>query len=108
MRPTIMRIVVVLPAPLGPRKPKTSPRRTERLRWSTASVLPKLLVSSWVASTTGGSSAEGDTGRSSIGVDRVFMRWGPPVTNHAREGWRRDDIGVTCSPTLPRDGYGEH
>ncbi len=38
--PSIMRMVVVLPAPLGPRKPKISPRRTSTLRLSTASRSP--------------------------------------------------------------------
>src|SRR2546430_13231195 len=33
--PQSMRNTVVLPAPLGPRRPKTSPRRTSKLTWST-------------------------------------------------------------------------
>ena len=37
MKPAIMRIVVDLPAPLGPRKPRTSPGSTEKVRSSTAS-----------------------------------------------------------------------
>src|SRR3954447_23831308 len=38
--------VVVLPAPLGPRRPKISPRPTERSRPFTAAILPaKILVS---------------------------------------------------------------
>src|SRR2546425_11719873 len=36
IRPSNMRRVVVLPAPLGPRNPKTSPRCTSRSRASTA------------------------------------------------------------------------
>ena len=40
---------VVLPAPLGPRKPKTSPRRTDRERSATASFAPKRLRSPWVS-----------------------------------------------------------
>src|ERR1019366_834585 len=35
-RPQSMRIVVDLPAPFGPRKPKTSPFTTSRFSWSTA------------------------------------------------------------------------
>ena len=31
-----MPTVVVLPAPLGPRRPKISPLRTDSARWSTA------------------------------------------------------------------------
>src|SRR5689334_19969828 len=45
-----MRMVVVLPAPLGPRKPTISPRATSKLMWSTASTGPKYLVrvSTWI------------------------------------------------------------
>ena len=39
-RPRIMRIVVDLPAPFGPRKPVTRPGRTSKDRSSTASVRP--------------------------------------------------------------------
>src|ERR1700735_3762193 len=39
-----IRTIVVLPAPLGPRSPKTSPRRTSKLTWSTAVNAPKRLV----------------------------------------------------------------
>src|SRR6202022_2857899 len=43
-------IVVVLPAPFGPRRPKISPRRTSKERWSTATTSPKRLVrlSTWM------------------------------------------------------------
>src|SRR5438552_17517003 len=41
---TIMRIVVVLPAPFGPMRPKTRPGRTCRLRSLTAVNTPKRLV----------------------------------------------------------------
>src|SRR5680860_1701185 len=47
-----MRMVVVLPAPLGPRKPNTSPSQTLRSRWSTARRPLKSLVSWWVERTT--------------------------------------------------------
>src|SRR5690349_10981722 len=40
-RPHSMRMVVDLPAPLLPRKPKTSPRLTSKLTSSTALNLPK-------------------------------------------------------------------
>src|SRR5713101_4726022 len=40
--------IVVLPAPLGPSSPKTSPRRTSKLTLSTAVNAPKRLVSSLV------------------------------------------------------------
>ena len=41
-----MRMVVVLPAPLGPRKPKISPRRTVKLTRSTAVKLSNCLTNS--------------------------------------------------------------
>src|SRR5713226_8111162 len=40
--------IVVLPAPLGPSSPKTSPRRTSKLTLSTAVKVPKRLVRSLV------------------------------------------------------------
>ena len=43
-RPHNMRIVVDLPAPFGPRKPKTSPLRTSRLMRSTATKSPNRLT----------------------------------------------------------------
>jgi hypothetical protein len=45
MNPASMRIVVDLPAPLGPRKPTTSPCITWKLTPSTAVKLPKRFVS---------------------------------------------------------------
>src|SRR3954454_3886298 len=43
--PAIMRSVVVLPAPLGPRKPNSSPLGTSRSIASTAVKLPYFFVS---------------------------------------------------------------
>ena len=40
IRPVSMRIVVDLPAPLGPRKPKKQPRGTSRFTPSTAALIP--------------------------------------------------------------------
>src|ERR1700680_2491956 len=42
--PIMMRIVVVLPAPLGPRKPKTSPFSMEKSRSRTAVNSPYFLL----------------------------------------------------------------
>src|SRR5687767_7498824 len=44
MRPTSMRMVVVFPAPLGPRKPKTSPAWTSKEAESTIVLLPMTFV----------------------------------------------------------------
>ncbi len=43
-KPAIMRRVVVLPQPLGPRKETNSPGSTDRLKSSTAVVAPKVLA----------------------------------------------------------------
>ena len=45
--------VVVFPAPFGPRKPKTSPSSTCRVRFSTAVRLPNFLVRFSVSITLG-------------------------------------------------------
>src|SRR3954463_1324659 len=44
MKPVIMRMVVDLPAPLGPRKPSTSPRSTLKEMPSTARLAPNVLT----------------------------------------------------------------
>src|SRR5215210_5570284 len=44
MKPVTMRMVVDLPAPLGPRKPRTSPRSTANERSLTAIFGPNALV----------------------------------------------------------------
>src|SRR6266849_5793911 len=51
-RPHSIRSVVVLPAPLAPRKPNTSPRIAWKLTPSTAASAPYRLTS-WRASTAG-------------------------------------------------------
>ncbi len=51
-RPRMTRIVVVLPAPFGPRKPVTWPGRTVKLSPSTAVTAPNRLTS-WSTSITG-------------------------------------------------------
>ena len=45
LRPQSMRMAVVFPAPLAPRKPKISPGMTLSVMWSTAVKRPKRLVS---------------------------------------------------------------
>src|SRR5258707_10382724 len=44
IKPVIMRMVVDLPAPLGPRKPSTSPRSTVKEMSSTARLAPNVLT----------------------------------------------------------------
>src|SRR6266576_5975251 len=51
----IIRIVEVLPAPFGPRKPNDSPRATSKSTWSTATNEPNRLVSprAWMSGVEG-------------------------------------------------------
>src|ERR1019366_8232972 len=58
---TIMRMVVVLPLPLGPIKPKTLPSGTVRERSSTAVTSPKVLVTLEIS--TAGIGVSGAGGR---------------------------------------------
>src|SRR5436305_10583402 len=53
MRPTSIRMVVVLPAPFGPRKPKTSPRRSSNETLSTMVRSPMTFVRFAATSATG-------------------------------------------------------
>jgi len=55
MKPVTIRMVVDLPAPLGPRKPRTSPRSTLNEMPSTARLVPKdftrfsiLIINTWI------------------------------------------------------------
>src|SRR5215207_7290395 len=57
-----MRIVVVLPAPLGPRKPVTEPGSTVKLRSETARTEPKDLVSPRTSTRTGSTEGAGEAG----------------------------------------------
>src|SRR3954469_4730240 len=47
MKPVIMRIVVLLPAPFGPRKPRTSPFSTVKETPLTATFGPKVFLKFW-------------------------------------------------------------
>src|SRR2546429_6516456 len=49
IRPSNIRMVVVLPAPLGPRNPKTVPAETVRFKVSTARCGPKCLESPFIS-----------------------------------------------------------
>src|SRR5580704_10977512 len=69
-----IRTSVVLPAPLGPSSPKTSPRRTSKLTLSTAVKAPKRLVRSLVciASESGSIIARKSDFRSHPGFEFAF------------------------------------
>jgi hypothetical protein len=49
--PQGIRMVVVFPAPFGPRKPKISPRRIRRSIESTAVIMPNRFVRPWASIT---------------------------------------------------------
>src|SRR5262252_3845989 len=88
IRPRHILMVVVLPAPFGPRNPNTSPRRTSRSRSRTACRLPYALVSLSVTST------------SSL-TPRVSGPGARPV--FARRNGIRTSSGRNLPAYLPRD-----
>lgn len=59
-------IVVVLPAPFGPRRPVTSPARASKVRSTTASVSPKLLLRPRAATAIGREASTDWAGASSV------------------------------------------
>src|SRR3569833_2116434 len=76
-KPVIIFIVVDLPAPLGPRKPRMSPRRTENEMPSTARLAPYVLTRSLISI----------IGDNRFGLDRASISDG-----YAIEGNRRKRI----------------
>src|SRR5215213_9726853 len=70
-----MRIVVVLPAPLGPRKPVTEPGSTVKLRSETARTEPKDLVSPRTSTRTGSTCGAAEAG---MVAPRFAGRTAPP------------------------------
>src|SRR5258706_15859182 len=78
--PTSIRIVVVFPAPLGPRKPKTSPAQTSKETSDTTSRLPKLRVSPSADRTTSREAAGGDKGPTGGLGDRVTGGGAPSLS----------------------------
>src|SRR6185437_1608220 len=88
--PSIMRSVVVLPAPLGPRKPRIEPFSSAKERSSTAVKSPKRLVtweSSTMVKTRGSRSGLGHSIRTSPGAgENVRQSLDPDVlAQHAAE-----------------------
>src|SRR5918997_6785037 len=86
----IMRIVVVLPAPLGPRKPNTSPRCTVKSTPSTATSRPKRLLSA-VALMSGASPADASGAGAGPGTGaggEAGGGGGPPPPRAPRGGGR--------------------
>src|SRR6516162_4397776 len=87
--PRIMRIVVVLPAPLRPMKANTLPRGTEKETVSTAHLLPKYLVSPAVLMTA---SRVSDAVSTSENSERVMV--------YLQEDWFPMPGGLTSFPPL--------
>jgi hypothetical protein len=76
----IIRIVVDLPEPFGPRKPVTTPGTTSKLSFETALELPNCLVNEFteiMELIVGAShrSAYGATGRLPAGVNPTAATW---------------------------------
>src|SRR5262245_5871915 len=91
-RPQSMRIVVDLPAPLAPRKPKISPSWTSIVMPSTATKAPKRLVrpdSSTAAATLPPDRAvEGGGGEAALGEGVLLLEGGPEPSDFGVEAIR--------------------
>src|SRR5712692_9884397 len=72
MYPVRMRMVVVLPAPLGPRKPRTSPGLTEKVRSRTTVLSAYALVRFWTSIMRPLTGYAGDTGWGGF-LDPLFL-----------------------------------
>src|SRR4051812_5545998 len=121
--PKSIRSSVVLPAPLGPSTPYTSPLATRTVMSSTALVAPKLLLtptastaSSWFTSQTVGASPEGNVIASfrrretSIGAARVGccrVRW-VPIWETSSRAQPRGEPGPCSASLEDRDVQDAH
>ena len=85
-----MRIVVVLPAPLGPSRPKTEPWRIRRSTPSRARVFSKVLTRPWVAIASG------------IGVPLVWCAG--RVKLCAKSAWIRSRVAASILPSSDEQG----
>src|SRR6478736_1430919 len=95
----IIRIVEVLPAPLGPRNPNDSPAATSKSTASTATNSPKRLVSprAWMSGDVGWS----DMSPESYTAGLSAVRDGPRVDGHDAAG--HTDPGHVPEPGLAHD-----
>ena len=97
-KPPIIRRVVVLPQPDGPRRQKNSPSRTSRLMWSTAAASPNCLTTS--------------TSRTSTSGTGLRLLRSPPQRRHdgpqapaGRGGRRIGPHGTRCQERPPRASF---
>lgn len=103
-------MVVVLPAPFGPRNPVTCPGRTVKERWSTAVLSPYRLVSSLTSITRATVPVRGRGAHRPVGGPR--RRRSAPVGcipwAHAGGGRRAYDpcVDATSTPSPPRRTFG--
>ena len=113
LSPVSMRMAVVLPAPLAPRKPKISPRWTWKEMWSTAVKLPNRLVNpstsitlfSWFSTRScckpGGQRMPAKRVRIRSGVSMPFIS--PSLMKAMRSHWRASSMmGVEAMMVIPR------
>src|ERR1035438_1215587 len=84
-----MRMVVVLPLPLGPMNPKTLPSGTVRERSSTAVTSPKVLVTSEISTAgIGGTVFQSGIRRGLGEAGGTHISWGKPrFTSRVYETW---------------------
>src|SRR6266542_4012482 len=94
MRPQSMRMVVVLPEPLGPRMPKISPAWIVNETWSTAVTAPKRLPRSRSSTTTR------ESGSVMAGAARALLRAIPCPRRGSWPTGRRPDPRIGGKPRL--------
>src|SRR5258706_4010823 len=103
----IIRNVVVLPAPLGPRSPVMAPSGAVKVTWRTASTSPKRFASSWTAIIRSLLRAERQQEerardpleslaveglRAPLADERVDQGWGAALQAHAVPELRGDEV----------------
>src|SRR6266700_5774492 len=96
-------MVVDLPAPLGPRKPRTSPLATLRSIPDTAVIEPNFLVRPWMMiMAAGGSKGPGNIG--CVPLEKSLLRRKSFLCSKGR--WSRHACAIEPTEYRPRKGAG--
>src|SRR6478609_2799346 len=99
--PTMTRMVVVLPAPLGPRNPVTRPGWQTKLTSSTAVKSPYFRVRPSTVIMALSLPYPGAAAHPPTGATRRYLGRGPPPT-HVRSAARAPGLALPRGPTEPR------
>src|ERR1700689_2006085 len=103
-RPVSILMVVDLPAPLGPRKPKNCPGETRRSTPSTATRSPKRRVRPWVEMVGGASMKALNLAQRKIRcslkhrkIEKQELETGRPLVHNAEVPFQRDPRARQCA-----------